>query len=54
MTGGNINLQGVGDAILGGAFDRMAVGKAIGIGQMVMKQFVILRIVLYGRDEAFY
>lgn len=50
----NIKLQGVGDVISSGAFGRMAAGKVIGIGQMVMKRFVILRIVLSGRDELCY
>jgi hypothetical protein len=54
MMGTGIELQGVGDVISSGVFDRMAAGKAIGIGQMVMKQFVTLRIVLYGRDELCY
>lgn len=51
LTGADTKLQGDGDVILNGAFDRMVAGKAIGIGQTVLKQFAILRIVLFGQDE---
>jgi hypothetical protein len=45
MMGTDIKLQGGGDVISYGTFDRMVAGKAISIGQIVMIQFVILRIV---------
>lgn len=50
----DIKLQGVRDVISSGAFDRMPARKVISIRQIVMKQFVILRIILSGRDELCY
>ena len=54
MMGTDIKLQGGGDVILDGVFDQVVAWKAIGIGQMATKQFVILRIVLSGHDEFCY